>query len=236
MTQEKEVAQPEMQVQQTAEPAKVVGMRYVMQSTLYDWVKILSILPAKFLCDAIKGLIVSQKDTLGETLVGYGANIFKTSLKMDDLMVGLVGRAMAFYGMKAYSPHGHPLQALETMTGTKTFSHTPEQNLREGRLGEYMAQRLLYTASTNVPAAIGTIVAKVLLTGMAMPATIPAFCAVYASTYTAILTARVVADVIQDVLGVSSLDPDRKKLLTSLQEMRERSQKTTNPTGKLAHV
>lgn len=132
---------------------------------------------------------------------------------------------------------GHPLQAFEKLTGTKTFLHTPEQNLRAGRLGEYAAQRLLYTASANAPAAVGIIAAKILFVGMAMPTTIPAFCAVFASTYCAILTARVVADMIQDVLGVSSLNPDRKKLLDSLQEARDRAaQKTTQPeAGAVAH-
>ena len=169
MSSEKEIHPPELHVQKSAEPAKVVGMRYVVQSTLYDWTKILSILPAKFIANGIKDLITSQKDRLGETLTEYGASIFKTSLRIDDLMVGLVGRAFGFYGMKAYSPYGHPLQAFETITGTKTFLHTPEQNLREGRIGEYAAQRLLYTASTNVSAVPGIVVAKVLLAGMAMP-------------------------------------------------------------------
>ncbi len=120
---------------------------------------------------------------------------------------------------------------------TKTFLHTPEQNLNEGRLGEYAVQRLLYTASTNVPATLGAMAGKLILVGMAMPATVPAFCAVYAATYTAILTARVIADVIQDVLGVSSLNPDRKKLLDSLQVAREHAEKyKQQPTGKVAHV
>ncbi len=109
------MAPPEMQVQKSAEPAKVVGMRYVLQSTLYDWTKILSIVPAKIVIDSIKGLITSQKDFLGETLTGYGTSIFKTSLKTDDIMVGIFGRALAFYGIKAYSPYGHPLQAFETI-------------------------------------------------------------------------------------------------------------------------
>ena len=68
MSPEKQMHPPEMQVQKSAEPAKVVGMRYVLQSTLYDWTKILSIVPAKIAIDTVKGFITSQKDFLGDTL------------------------------------------------------------------------------------------------------------------------------------------------------------------------
>ena len=41
---------------------------------------------------------------------------------------------------------------------------------------------------------------------------------------------------IQDVVGVSSMNPDRKKLLDSLQVARERAGKQQPVAGKLAHV
>ena len=237
MTQEKEIHPPETQVKKSAEPAKVVGLSYAVQSAFYDWIKILSIVPAKVICDGIKGVIQSQKNTIGETLAGYGMAVFKTSLKTDEILVGIVGRAMSVYLGKAYAPYGDPVQAFETATKTKTFLYTPEQNLKEGRLGEYMAQRVLYTASTNVLSTACGMTAKILLLGMAMPATVPAFCAVYISSYTAILTARIIADVLQDMFGVSSLNPDRKKLLDSLQEARDHhAQKTATPGGAVAHV
>jgi hypothetical protein len=161
-------------------------------------------------------------------MVGYGASIFKTSLAFDDVFVGVIGRAASVYLGKAY---GDPLQAFEKMTGTKTFLHTPEDNLRSGRIGEYLLQRVLYTSSTNFLSTACGIAAKVVFLGMVLPNTFPALCAVYASTYCAILTARVVADMIQDVLGVSSLNPDRKNLLDSLQEARNRASQKAMPSG-----
>lgn len=228
---EKSAAPEQMQVQKSAEPAKVVGFSYVAQSALYDGIRILSIVPAKVVCTGIRDLILSQKEALGEGLIGYAAAIFKTSLKTEDLLLGVAARTFGFYFIKTYAPYSHPLSALEKITGTKTFLHTPEQNLREGRLGEYAVQRLLYTGSTNVVAAVAVIATKIVLIGMAVPATAPAFCAAFASTYCAILAARTMADVIQDVLGVAELNPDRKKLLSSLEQARERAAQRGMPSG-----
>lgn len=71
MSSEKQLSPEQLQVQKSAEPSKVVGFSYFAQSTFYDWIKILSILPAKVVCNGIKDLISSQKDALGEDLVGY---------------------------------------------------------------------------------------------------------------------------------------------------------------------
>lgn len=209
-------------VQSFTAPAKVVGFRYLVQSSVYDWLRILSIVPAKVICTGLSDLAQSQRENVGELLAGGVSTIFKTSLKSEDVFVGIIGRAMAYYGIKGFTPYGHPLHALETITGHKTFLHTPEDNLRCGRIGEYTVQRALFTASTNVPATLGALAAKSLFLGAVIPTSLPAFAAVYASTYAAIYTARVVADVLQDVFNVSSLDPDRPKLLHSLEEARER--------------
>lgn len=214
---------PTDQVAATSAPAKVVGMRFVLQSAIYDSAKVLSIIPAKFICATISEFIKGSTELLGNNLAEVAGNIFKTSIKAEDLLITVAARTMGFYAMKTYSPYGHPLQILETLTGSKTFLRTPEQNLKEGNIGEYMAQRILYTASTNTVAAAAVVATKVIVGAMAMPATVPALCAALASTYTAILVARTVADMIQDFTGVSKLNPNRKELVESLEVAREKA-------------
>lgn len=214
---------PTDQVAKSSAPGKIVGFSFVGQSLLYDSIKVLSIVPGKYIASSIAEIASASRDALGNHLADAAVSIFKVSMKTEDILVGLAARCLGFYTMKTYSPYGHPLQAMETLTGSKTFLRTPEQNLKEGHMGEYAAQRLMYTASTNTVAATGVIVTKLVLGMMAMPATFPALCAAFAATYTGILTARVIADVLQDAAGVSQLDPNRKVLIDSLADAREKA-------------
>lgn len=214
---------------------QIVGVSYVMRSMLYDWGKTLSILPAKYIMTVISTAAKRHEDVLGENIVGYTSSIFKTSLDPFDLFVGVVGRYMSVIGTKTY---GDPLKLLEKATGSKLFSKTPEQNLYQGNIPEYMAQRLLFTASTNFMSAACGIVAKVMLAGMVLPNTVPALAAAYVASYSATYVGRVIADIIQDVTNFSKFDPDRPKLISELEKMRERAaqQGTKQNTTKAAYA